>query len=707
MFYFRIHDLYIQAQQKILIVLRYQPHIFKIMIIEYNNTLSTINDSLKREYNTSKEINVIQLNYFTVPEEISDSINLNLSQICSNLQSRRQCYMLQCNILKILSEPILLHLESFCVNSTTKSVLNNIVYCLRNSNPQSRLVIIQYFTKLIHQSYYQLNKSIVSSHFREIFCCLEQIITIKSYNHVLIAPESAEFSESLTKLFDVIKEMEIIKDDTLIKDTCYKMCHIVIFESLRQLNLSKENKMLFKTSVNLLINILQHNGVLYPDIQFLIQFIITNKNCEDVQELVEFQVLEEIKSYVNQNEICVTRPNNVCEISALWNAIYQTLSNNLTKCTEVRDKTTAVYKLLNFLQSSTKIAQRMNTMFCKWYIEKGLTNAKLPEIIFFSTKQLLLIIKMIINIYQINTNLDTMKCVSLIQESLFYLFCIQYVHDKNTEECKSLFDFICYPFANFEGVNSSVKYIITKEFSDELCLLKQKETLIFLSTCMVNFNTISQKNVTEIVNIILGIFKNCASKHELQIEVATNLLNLASTIHSSSNTIYEIVKQLLSTNNPQVLVVLCKDLGKIICVLSGNYTIESVIKNNIIDYEVFCLQCDFMKNNPENEQTNGRKLYRVCDEKCFSYYEFFMQKNLTQEINFSMLVNLLNKTEDEIKINVVKQLPRLVNHLNVFNTCPVTNKWLKFMEDNNKEVRKTLSQVFKDIINNCQVIIVL
>lgn len=493
------------------------------MIIEYNNTLTTINDALKKEYNTSKEIDSIELNNFTVPPEISDSIKLNLSQICSNVQSRKQCYMLQHNILKLLSEPILLYLESFCLDNTTKSILNNIVYSLKNSNHESKLVIIQYFTKLIHQTYYQLNKSIVSSHFRDIFCCFDQIIMIKSYNHVLTAPESAEFSESLTKLFNAVKEMEIMKHDTLIKDKCYKMCHIVIFESLQQLNLSKENNMLLKTCINLLINILRHDCLLYPDVQFLIYFVTNNKNCEDVQELVEFQVLEEIKSFVNQNEICVTPSNNVCEISTLWNVINQTLSNDLTKCTEVRDKTTAVFRLLNFLKSSTKIAHRINTMFCKWYIEKeqNSTNARSPEIVFFSTKQLLVTIKMIINIYKINTNLDTMKCVDLIQESLYYLFSIQYVYDKkNIEECKSLFDFICYPFTSFEGVTSSVKYIITKEFTDELCMVKQKETLQYLCTCMVNFNTASQSNVIEIVNIILEIFKNCASKQDLQIEVS-------------------------------------------------------------------------------------------------------------------------------------------------------------------------------------------
>lgn len=152
---------------------------------------------------------------------------------------------------------------------------------------------------------------------------------------------------------------------------------------------------------------------------------------------------------------------------------------------------------------------------------------------------------------------------------------------------------------------------------------------------------------------------------------------------------------------------LSKDLGNIICVLSGNYTIESVIKDNVIDYEIYCLQCDFTKNknNPENQLESRRKLYRVSDRKCFTYSEFILQKNLTKEVNFSMLINLLNNTEDEIKISVVSQLPRLVNHLNVFNTVPVTNKWLKFMEDNNKEVRKMLSEVLKDIINNCQVII--
>lgn len=676
------------------------------MIVEYNKALTKTNCHLEAIYNgtVNHESDFVVIDNFQVDVHVSEAVELDLSPTFVQINTQISCHLLQQNVLKILTESSLIYVETFWLISPTRSIFRNIEFCLCNSLLNTKTIVVEYFAKLVKQSFFQIKESAhLVKHYQEVFGYLEQIVIGRQYGRD--TRDDEYFEKALCKLFDVLRETNAVSDNYT-REKCRRICDIIISQKLRNAPLnSMEERLFMRATSELFIIVLEKSGEPFPNPSFLISFVENNKCCGNVQIILQFQIVKEFRMYFKETG---NRRIDALVVSPTWKIIYGIICGELDACIAERKPVKFIYETLLFFKSVAKTAQIVFCMFREWYVQKQLNSEEYVDslvVAFFTIQEVLLKLKKIISIYKINTSDETQFCLDAVVDvlSCVILFANCENVPQKCQEFKCMVEMICYPFCNIKTLNlPSVKYLISNEqfFKGDKCLERQMKAIDILSICFVNMDGAHQKSLNIVVKWILDIFRYAVTVESLQKHAALLFLNAISTLTSvNDDQFYEIFKQLMLSRNTDVLRVLSKFLGKIVCVFlgSGHATIRPSVKleHNELFLDVLCLQCDFNK-------TNG-KLFCKHDRKQFAQAQFIVDKRNMERVNFSMILNIFSmQLDNEIKVNLIEQLPRFVEHLPGFNTIELTRKWLKFLEDEDKEVRQHFTQIIKPLIENCQ-----
>ncbi|OXU29026.1 hypothetical protein TSAR_005154 [Trichomalopsis sarcophagae] len=189
----------------------------------------------------------------------------------------------------------------------------------------------------------------------------------------------------------------------------------------------------------------------------------------------------------------------------------------------------------------------------------------------------------------------------------------------------------------------------------------------------------------------LHIINMCISSSEIELGVAIvgiTYKNVACFRNSpvllldKSIKFNDIVEKILvpayNTQKPLLHEALATVMGQLACLISENGTII----RDPNDFEKWMVNCEYC-HNLQNHTVNTPKVVAA---------KF--------EIYFNSFFELLNSNSKKVRLNLSKNLIRLSNHINNFNSNATAKMWISYVKDNDEEIRKNFADAIGHILTN-------
>lgn len=174
------------------------------------------------------------------------------------------------------------------------------------------------------------------------------------------------------------------------------------------------------------------------------------------------------------------------------------------------------------------------------------------------------------------------------------------------------------------------------------------------------------------------------------IEILTKSLIL---FENPNEFILEIYCRLLTSENIEEMTQATSAISDIVCMGTSIYSIKLIWDESEknLKMQLFCHEC-----------SNLKYLHDKAIEVCESLNTPFKDRNLRYKI--AKLTNSLFIIKNSIvKTNMINALPSYVRHVD-FYTVDLVKKWMVFVGDDEKEIRKVFARRIVDIVRAVQVV---
>ncbi|XP_017770441.1 PREDICTED: serine/threonine-protein kinase atr-like [Nicrophorus vespilloides] len=186
----RMHNLIIDAHKKILHIIEIsQSYIYHELTLEYAKVLKDLIDYQSHNYEDTKVLKAFEPKYY----EDLDGV-LDLSPLFVEVSSRESCIHMQKIALKIIDQIVMEKLEFHYIKNEIYEILYNLIYILKNSNCQLKIMVLEIFARVMN-----LKSSFpykIETIFRETFSIFEQLC-YKVFNNEF--PDFYEQFQAVTK----------------------------------------------------------------------------------------------------------------------------------------------------------------------------------------------------------------------------------------------------------------------------------------------------------------------------------------------------------------------------------------------------------------------------------------------------------------------------------------------------------------------------
>lgn len=489
-----IHELYIKAQLKILNILRInQPHIYNVMIAEYNTALYQLNSYLEVKY--SQPIEMIQppltLNVFDSDTNVIKRKDLELSPKFVEIISVNSCVSLQYNILRILTHAHRRFIDSYWMDKLSQSILNNVIENLIYADLKGKLIVLEYFVELLESHYCQFkNCHKLYKYHGNVVLSLE--FFIEMFNDQYGKDDVQQFEKVFCKLINIAIEYKIIHDDINLRTKYRQVCECVYQHILKNTSVAHEHRTVVQGCMLLIKEVMNIEETFYPNIKFLLEYVHSRRQCTDADVLLENQMFCELKRYAQQERFLIALTVYLDEKSDTWRVLFDdflTLLKSVDYNNSIRD----VEAILQYGQNLFEMVQRVYGTFHHWFFDNH--PCMYCSVHVLRTADILYHIVSVINHAKIDSSPEKIRCLDMIVEIFRCVLSFHSFAANKLVHFKSMIEIILYPFKDGITVPNThnVPFLTIDRMTPETRVEKQMRSLYILSTCVTEPTSISEK----------------------------------------------------------------------------------------------------------------------------------------------------------------------------------------------------------------------
>ncbi|XP_050431325.1 serine/threonine-protein kinase ATR [Adelges cooleyi] len=506
---------------------------------------------------------------------------------------------------------------------------------------------------------------LASTSHRRFFQMLDDVYELL-LNTISIVCNDCYASEEFNGLQNIISNIfETIRKSGPICGFPINMEIIKIVSKLLLSEKIKVSNQLSESMCNIIKSILE-DQMIYSTVvleKLPINRLIDLLNLTGTVELLEFFILQEIlqsKEKINKEpngendffETNTKEDNNLLMQSSIWHQLWEKLSKIIKSTTE--KLTLDEYQIINAI---LRLARCLDTKL-SWETYQLFQNINIDKLL----EKILVYVVNHVNYHTLETLITS--CGSLI--------CLKECISFPPNNVKTLIAVLTLPWASTS--NSIVK---TLSFYKHLNTMSIKYSVMLKNTkimqCCLMY--ISQTNENICFDVREKIIFASFSKTDL---CKTSLRNLPFLFHRKNNhnvsALFDVIKQF----DDSTIVCFVQNLRILLCAMYGKTVL---LKNKVTcREELFCIDCDNNKFSSEQEISPHSKIYA----------------NKLNEFWNVVLLSLVNNSTMHIRCEVIKMMPKIINHFQPDNNFK--SQMLTLIQDKNESVRIQCSKVLNYVI---------
>ncbi|XP_050524661.1 serine/threonine-protein kinase ATR isoform X2 [Daktulosphaira vitifoliae] len=581
-------------------------------------------------------------------------------QICSQMSSidfksikiiindYNSCVNLFLQLFKLFST------RAFSVNylnrNTTIQIWESVTLAIINTNSVAvKCTGLQLIWHMLDSSSYRRYFEILEDVYELLFSTLDNVC--HNYYNV---EEFKEIEKNICKIFITLRVTGPIHIPPIVIEVINLVAKLLLSQKVKVSNQLSE-------TMCIIVRTFLEDQIINPTIvmeKIPINQLLKLLNLTGSVELIEFFILQDLSSYLNtkqDTEFFDFHKDSIIDIltiSTIWRQIWEEL-NNIIKTTN-KILTPNKYQTINAI---IRISHRLDTKLKK-NKEKLLKNIEIDNLL----EKLIIYAVNFVDYSVLEILISTCGSLICLTECNFYL--------QNT--IKSIVAILTLPWANTYGsmFKNTLHYkylnILTLKYSVMLNDKNiTKQCLMYISRTKENVCIDLRE---KIVYASFGSIDLCKD----------SLTNLPFFFHEKINseilTLFQVIKQFDDHCN----IIFVRNLRILVCAMYG----KSVIyKNKTSEYEeLYCLDCDHDKVN----------LVQITTLHDLDYL------NKLNDFWNVVLLSLLNNSNTEIRYEVIKIIPKIINHF--YPDKYFRNQILTLIQDKEEDIRNQFSKIINSII---------